>query len=277
MWFDENEQFEKVLDGTWAPFALVAKSTDQPGYFNELAPLRTLSNVYSIDVVFTPDKSKWTRCMVVETGDNKLRTEGGAEKLDPRKRASVDKDGNPDNSGTQGMGWFPGYAINVETGERLNIMFGEDSWLAAENGCDMKFNPTSRYNFGSDLIFGGKHFIYIMGASHLKGDANPDPTVDCPAYDEGQWLYNKYQSALNASNSTIKRQLKTQLLFNAMWVSIPMSYGQTGAEPMNWLSNELKIRIRVARPYKRWLARQNDGASYAENNNFPVYEFNTTE
>ena len=36
------------------------------------------------------------------------------------------------------------YAINVETGERLNIIFGEDSWLAGDNGNDMIFNPTSR-------------------------------------------------------------------------------------------------------------------------------------
>ena len=28
---------------------------------------------------------------------------------------------------TKGMGWFPGYAIDVETGQRLNIFFGENS------------------------------------------------------------------------------------------------------------------------------------------------------
>ena len=40
-----------------------------------------------------------------------------------RQSPSVDKDGNPYNSGTMGMGWFPGYAIDLETGERLNIIF----------------------------------------------------------------------------------------------------------------------------------------------------------
>ena len=38
--------------------------------------------------------------------------------MSPRAQ-SVDKDGNPDGTGT-GMGWFPGYAVNLETGERLN-------------------------------------------------------------------------------------------------------------------------------------------------------------
>ena len=37
---------------------------------------------------------------------------------------------------------FPGYAIDLETGERLNIIFSEDSWLTSENGNDM-MNPTS--------------------------------------------------------------------------------------------------------------------------------------
>ena len=27
--------------------------------------------------------------------------------------------------------------INLETGERLNIVFGEDSWLVGQNGRDM--------------------------------------------------------------------------------------------------------------------------------------------
>ena len=45
-----------------------------------------------------------------------------------RQSPSVDKDGNPE-SGTNGMGWFPGYAIDIQTGERLNIIFAEDSWL----------------------------------------------------------------------------------------------------------------------------------------------------
>ena len=40
------------------------------------------------------------------------------------------------NDGTFGMSYFPGYAIDVETGERLNIIFAEDSWLTDENGAD---------------------------------------------------------------------------------------------------------------------------------------------
>ena len=30
------------------------------------------------------------------------------------------------------MGWFPGYAVDIETGERLNVIFSEDSWSTSE-------------------------------------------------------------------------------------------------------------------------------------------------
>jgi hypothetical protein len=59
--------------------------------------------------------------------------------LQPRSKPSVgkydtDNDGYPDPDGSvdgngynTGMGWFPGFAVDVETGERLNIFFGENS------------------------------------------------------------------------------------------------------------------------------------------------------
>jgi len=84
------------------------------------------------EVVFTSDKSKWSRCAVIEKAsplyeDVDLLTEGGANNFDLRAHESVDKDGNPDGSGTTGMSWFPGYAVDVESGQRLNIFFGENS------------------------------------------------------------------------------------------------------------------------------------------------------
>ncbi len=92
------------------------------------------------------------------------------------------------------MGWFPGYAINVETGERLNMAFGEDSWLVQDNGRDMLWNPDSiitRPNgsnsngagvrFGEESVFGGKHYIYVFGH-------NVHANSVIPIYDEGKEL-----------------------------------------------------------------------------------------
>ena len=119
--------------------------------------------------------------------------------MEPKKCPSVDKDGNPE-AGSTGFGWFPGYAINVETGERLNIMFAENSADEYNNGNDMIFNPTNVYALYKDpvadtlilddegnpipmsaaafnsyrdvysLAFGeplngGRHYVYVMGSS----------------------------------------------------------------------------------------------------------------
>ena len=114
--------------------------------------------------------------------DEQIFAEGGARKLMPREAQSVDKMGSPDGSGS-GMGWFPGYAVSLETGERLNIMFAEDSWLWNDNGRDMQWNPSSNletevlapsYDFaGGDHVFEGgtyllrgKHFIYVMNSTY---------------------------------------------------------------------------------------------------------------
>jgi len=127
--------------------------TRQPGYS------QAMTNLYSVDVVLTPDREKWTRCVVLESSSDRTKSIGGAYKNEPRKSISVDQDGNPTPdatdgfgpTGNQGMGWFPGYAVNLETGERLNIMFAEnsDTTLAKfgnlVNGSDMIFNPTHVY------------------------------------------------------------------------------------------------------------------------------------
>ena len=62
----------------------------------------------------------------------------------------------PDEDGDGvGMGWFPGYAVDVETGQRLNVFFSENSTYGGNEaidtmfstgtgvGRDMMFNPTS--------------------------------------------------------------------------------------------------------------------------------------
>ncbi|HNX20776.1 MAG TPA: hypothetical protein PKG88_00275 [Bacteroidales bacterium] len=215
-WKDPIGQFENIVGRTWAPYVLsspydggpqakyvtpddpdiepsqpyftfwlLSASPNCPGYNF------TMTNQYSVDIVLTPDKSKWTRCVVLEACDDKTNSIGNALRHEPRKSQSVDKNGNPDGTGT-GMGWFPGYAINVETGERLNIMFTEDSSMPENNGDDMLFNPSSvyavnpegeaineaTYNFyreafaasGGDpqydakIVWGGKHFIYVMNS-----------------------------------------------------------------------------------------------------------------
>ncbi|MDD3875692.1 MAG: T9SS type A sorting domain-containing protein [Bacteroidales bacterium] len=266
---DANEVYEKIIGSTWAPYRLSSRYANGPMLttaFNQ----NKIQNIASVDIVLTSDKSKWTRCPVIEMGHEFALNEGKSKRFELRRGASVDKNGNPDNSGT-GMSWFPGYAINVETGERLNMMFGEDSRLLGENGRDMKFNPTSTYltsvgqmlySYGlyadadPEVMFGGKHYIYVMGSNQNTPDF-------CPSYDEGQWIYNKLYAAPNQSP-----QLTNQMLVfrDVMYTSIPLSI--PGEE---WLSNDVTIRIRVSKPYAKNYSTY--GAANPLNNNYPLYTF----
>lgn len=276
VYFDPNSNYEKICGGTWAPSKLVSHYENNPAYNINTAhpPLSAnkLENIASVDIVMTSDQSKWTRCPVVEMGEDPLLTEGGAKKFFLRNGLSVDKDGNTEGTGT-GMSWFPGYAINVETGERLNIMFGEDSWLSGENGRDMKFNPTEIDPFqlndfqrgGShvkgplgQILFGGKHWIYIMGH-------NGDGPSDCPAYDEGAWLKNTLETGTAPINLVNVHK-------SAMWIACPMAI-----KGQDWLSSDVKIRIRISKPYKRYFSTSGWGASTPTNDNFPMYNFTTKD
>ncbi|MFO7722370.1 MAG: T9SS type A sorting domain-containing protein [Bacteroidales bacterium] len=270
-WRDPSEFYEKVLNGTWAPYRLASRYEHGPQW-SKFGNLNNIGNLHSVDIVFTSDKSKWTRCPVIETGEDTKLTEGGAEKMNLREGASKDRDGNTGTpeataNGTQpeGMSFFPGYAINLETGERLNMAFGEDSWLAGENGRDMLFNPTSNYysNLGitlGQILFGGKHFIYVFGH-------NSD--VDAmPAYDEGNYMYN----ALIQNNQNITRRVYA----DAMWVNIPMIANDYKLDDPSQIPTDVKVRLRVSRPYRQFWAATTGPASPV-NNNYPMYTFTTDD
>jgi hypothetical protein len=198
---------------------------------------------------------------VFETTDDNNYSVGGAKKLTLRASPSVDKNGQPDGDGLS-MGYFPGYAINVETGERLNIAFGESSRLTQDNGRDMIFNPSSRTiafdNGEVQAYFGGKHFIYVF--NHTGNDAD-----DMPRYDEGFFIRNRFATVPEAT-------AQRNVFQTCAWVSVPL-----GVANQPFLTNDLKIKIRVERPYvKNYNAVDTADVTIAKNNNFPIYSFNTT-
>jgi len=291
--YDPNGDFEKIIKGTIAPFFLTAYNTQNlagPAPNNTQLTNKTskilcrVQDLASVDIVMTPDKSKWSRCPVVEMCPDSLLAEGHKKQFSIRAGKSVNVDGNTDvvsndpmlNSNyisSTGMGWFPGYAINIETGERLNIMFGENSWLVGDNGRDMKFNPTSRYiDNGGNVIFGGQHYFYVMAHTEKK-KTSPNLTYDCPAYDAGANLYKVLTAAFSdPGDDKTPTKLKKQYQYsNAMYVGIPL------ANPtLEWLSNEVKIRIRIQKPYHRYYSTVLPGTpTDTVNRNFPMYSFET--
>lgn len=281
--FDPNQNFEKLINGTWAPYLLCA-ATEQnntgPCYSIQSKTYSRMEDVFSVDIVFTSDKTKWSRAAVVEMCADPRLSEGGVNRFKFRAAPSVDRDGNYASAGSgpsedpnapnyiadSSMSWFPGYAINVETGERMNIMFGEDSWLVEDNGRDMLYNPTSRM---FDLVsgtarFGGKHYVYIM--DHASRELQ-DSIYDFPAYDACRYIRNGY-----------KVHKMPALLYEiawystAMWVGMPLSI-----DGKDWLNNDVKIRIRVAKPYEKYYSTPMDSALLAssQNHQLPMYRFET--
>ncbi|WKZ74779.1 MAG: T9SS type A sorting domain-containing protein [Vicingaceae bacterium] len=269
---DPNEDFEKMLSRTFAPYRLVSYPQGQakhtPGYDNITVQLSKLDYLPNIDIVFTPDKSKWTRCVVLETQESTVLSEGGAKRLAPRKSPSVDINGQSDGSG-QGMGWFPGYAIDVVSGTRLNMAFGEDSWLAGENGRDMLWNPSEVMEDGwvfqggqlvQETRWGGKHYLYVFRES--LEEENLQPTDKMPAYDGGIFIKSNLD---DGSANALRRVWRA-----CSYVGMPMLQEGKKLLPINdgIIPTETRIKIRVNRPYQKYDAGTNANAT------LPMYRFN---
>ncbi|MBL7913787.1 MAG: hypothetical protein JNL49_01960 [Bacteroidia bacterium] len=270
---DDGQVYETMVNGTWAPYKLTSKTYPGPKWSGIAEAQISLSPggnsktaIASVDIIITSDKSKWTRSPVFEIGGGTTGagTVGSAKAFDLRKSPSIDKNGNPDGTG-DGMSWFPGYAVNLETGERLNIAFGENSILGGENGADMKWNPTATQFDNSisppEPVFGGMHYIYVFGHN---GDAtfnvtvNGTPTAflaDVAHYDEGKSIKDLAQlgageyPGVPSANTTAKRNLWK----DAMYVSIPMlSEDFSSLNLPDGIPADVKVRLRVARSYRTY-------------------------
>jgi len=165
-----------------------------------------------------------------------------------------------------GMGWFPGYAINVETGERLNMAFSEDSWLKNENGADMLWNPTDKIveELFGELRFGGKHMIYVFRNNFEDVNANGNISAQedqylMPNYDGGTFAFQSLIDFDPSQGSTLIDANSTKFKKYAgvwragAWVGYPLLapnaklFGDAG-------NNDVVIKLRSTRPYTNYAA-----------------------
>ncbi len=237
---DPSYTYLSVLGGTWAPYAVTARTPTGPSYINSTSANRKLYDLQNVDIVITSDKSKWTRVPV-------LQGSGSAPTFQLTKRgsdvSSVDKDGNPDQSNSEafpsqpsvGMGWFPGYAIDLDRGIRLNMMFAEFSTTA---------DPTNRNDIGRNLIWDptssqanqsgfGKNYIYVTNTK----------------YDEGRQLGMSLDSAKYlpslANNQTAHRAYVQRHVFDKVtWAGYPKL-----AKNGQLLASDVRVRLRVNREF----------------------------
>lgn len=235
-------------------------------------PLADLENLNNVDIVLTSDKSKWSRCIVVERNvgtEIGLPKSGASNNMEVRDVPSVSKEdgdgdgkADPDGSGTMGFGWFPGYAVDVECGQRLNIFFGENSGYTEEvqqaipsypaNGNDMIWNPTSdvfTFSGGTgslpDFSVGGMHYIYVTQE----------------AYDGCELLATE----LRANGNIFQ---KWRGLPKVTWTAMPIVLPETELLSYNdgLIPNDVTIKIRVDNPYQM---REEGDDQYS----YPKYRF----
>jgi hypothetical protein len=258
---DPEQNFENLIPGstlhkgTWAPVMLGAvEARGDCGFgVSNLGMQNPITSLQGVDVVFTSDRSKWTKCLVFEMQDDASLAQGKALKFTPRSHASwtgqVDDAGRPIYStipGDTGFSYFPGYAINTETGERMNLVFGEDSYLKQDNGSDMLWNPSSRaLDPQAGVVFGGKHYIYIVGSR----------------YDEDVEFVNSFWQ----STVPLYRQLR--------WVNVPMARNMLSAA-QGFIPTETRVRIRVSAPYGRYIPETLAGYTL-QNDGYPLFTFST--
>lgn len=156
---DPARQYLNMLNRTWIPYPLAQSSTASTIGPIPLvrapeveANMRALRNV---DVVFTPDRSKWTRCIVLMAHNDTVPGLNGRplfrqNRYLKSKTPSVDQNFqstgalSPYTRGgttypSRGMSWFPGYAIDLDRGVRLNMAFSESAVLQRARGVDLVY------------------------------------------------------------------------------------------------------------------------------------------
>ncbi len=290
---DPEESFSSIGPGAFAPFilmdnqlgsGLVSAAWKDFGGGEDLRDKTTLADLNNVDIVFTSDKSKWSRCVIVETSTAEFRqagfvNEGDVNQFDLRDAPSVGKDdndgdGRPDADGDgRGMGWFPGYAVDVETGQRLNIFFGENStynedlreFYGEETalGTDMMFNPSSTLFTegvpGADFsiwnfITGGQHFIYVTRQNY-------DECADFRERLDSRFVF------------TFKRDpLKL-----VTWAGIPTL--ANGSQLLSYadglIPNDVIVKLRVENPYSKEEAfdLRSETFNCDDLGELPAYEF----
>lgn len=283
--YDPTGIYKDVADGMIAPYVLTSRSTKINNTFSTYGVCQAssyglecenLKILPSIDLVFTSDRSKWSRVLVAEMGENPELTEGNAQKFQMRKHQSLDKEassnGEATYSGGEGFSWFPGYAINVETGERLNIIIGENSSLPGDYARDMIWNPSSQVtnenipivNDGGAIV-GGMHYIYVMNSTSTFTVGNGDYET---AYD-GCAQYAQYLDPTSSEFSDTR--------LRGVWSASCWAMPALVAEGFSLKSfadglvpTETSIRVRVNSPYRTYATSENP-----ENGNMPLYRFNT--
>ena len=283
---DAKGYFENIVDGTWGPYMYASGNNrvNVNGYPNYgMGPAVTIgrnlndaANLHSVDIVFTQDRSKWTRVPVFELAEEVGLSEHGDKKLTQRQDTSWTlNNGNLVQDPNMAPGWsyFPGYAIDVESGKRLSMAFGENSWLPGENGNDMLWNPTDREflppgnTVNGGYVFGGQHYIYVFADEDKISGSNVDLSYSGPNINN--WPLKDLMEDL-VKTGGLGNIAKANFWRACRWIGMPTLRQGLDFDPYTELPTETRIRIRMNAAY------QNSQLADAPNGGLPQFQFNTS-
>ena len=280
-----------------------------PGWVNnKVGTVRLLNDIYhlnNVDIVFTSDKTKWSRCIITEAATahygladvsiTELKPVGDVKQFYLRDAPSVGKEAGPDglplpDGDGDGMGWFPGYAVDVETGKRLNIFFSENSTYRAEDtpffypsdtsaqfkamfgdagltGADMMFNPSDIQLIQMGGVAGQPLFVPNVNSMYLGGQHFVYVTYD--EYDECAYLRTELSKPQDSK--------RIRPLSHIQWAGLPItSFGERMLSYEDGLiPNDAVVSLRVANPYntvESYLPKT-PGNEIIEYGDLPTYEF----
>ena len=289
---DPSNSLSQIDDGFFIPFKsarwlgspapYISPSWKENQGFAIAQNKLSLKHLNNVDLVFTSDKSKWSKCIVVESAvpdylQNGLSTEDSRTQFELRASSSIDENGNEIDG--EGMSYFPGYAIDVETGERLNVFFGENSVFRPENdslivqttgapvntngiAADMIWNPNSELFSGAGIFSGnqlgiynsfaaGQHYIYVTRQE----------------YDGCESLAEQLGSGglLNKING----------VSFITWTAIPVPQEPLLSLEEGLIPNDLTVKLRVTNPFNKEIDIEDlkNPSKFEAVGGLPVYEF----
>ncbi len=218
-----------------------------------------------VNVVLTDDKSKWTKCAVIEMQEDSALSEGHAPKFSLRRHAGWDGQTSSEggmvyssDASAAGTSWFPGYAVDQVTGQRLNIVFGEDSYLS-NDATSMAWYPDSRIfnTFDGSIVFGGKHAVYVLGSK----------------YDEDKAFITLLRTNVSSNFNTAYGDFR--------WVGVPVLNPSLKLKSVKEgiIPTTTTLRFRVNRPYAPFYASDSSDMINVQGGKakFPYYTFSTKE
>jgi hypothetical protein len=236
-------------------------------------PNKNISLAKNVNIVITKDQSKWTRCIVLQNDsvDKSTFNAGTGEGfiLSKSRLLSVNKSFTNDGSKSslsdtiisRGMSWFPGYAIDIDRGVRLNMMFSESMLADTISGNNLKWDP----QIPSFPPLDRKSFIYVLNSPY-------DECKKAETFFDNLYIKEGRRPVTpKAKADSILPKARAWHLSNIMYFgSLVNNIDFNNFKLLDPLTSDLKIKLRVQRSFENF---SNDTL---KKDFSPIYEFNTS-